>query len=417
MSPNTLPPQTTMLRPRPAIVTVLMGAMALPSLAIDMYLPSLPEISAVFGVHVGITQLTLTLFLVMLGIGQLVAGPVSDAVGRRGPLLAGCVIFVAGSVLAALSPGIGTLIAARLLQGAGGSLVVVVANSSVRDLSSGEGTTQLYALMMGVVGIAPILAPTIGGYLDVAFGWRSVFWLLTGLGAVLIVGVLALLPETLPPGGRSPLRLGATFATYRDLVRNPGFAYPAVALIAMFGLLFSYIGGSSYVYQGAFGLTPSAFGLAFGACGVAMMFATLAVHRLAARFGSVRLALAGGTIALAGSLGAAVLVVANAPFAGFLAAIVAVAFGIGLTEPALMGRAMAAPKRGTGQAAALLGSAQFLLGAAATAIAGIVAAQGALPWTLLLALFAAVVLALTWAGARGARATPANGEIPSPRAR
>ncbi|HRL81270.1 MAG TPA: MFS transporter, partial [Propioniciclava sp.] len=254
-------------------------------------------------------------------------------------------------------------------------------------------------------------------YLDVAFGWRSVFWLLTGLGAVLIVGVLALLPETLPPGGRSPLRLGATFATYRDLVRNPGFAYPAVALIAMFGLLFSYIGGSSYVYQGAFGLTPSAFGLAFGACGVAMMFATLAVHRLAARFGSVRLALAGGTIALAGSLGAAVLVVANAPFAGFLAAIVAVAFGIGLTEPALMGRAMAAPKRGTGQAAALLGSAQFLLGAAATAIAGIVAAQGALPWTLLLALFAAVVLALTWAGARGARATPANGEIPSPRAR
>ena len=199
MSPNTLPPQTTMLRPRPAIVTVLMGAMALPSLAIDMYLPSLPEISAVFGVHVGITQLTLTLFLVMLGIGQLVAGPVSDAVGRRGPLLAGCAIFVAGSVLAALSPGIGTLIAARLLQGAGGSLVVVVANSSVRDLSSGEGTTKLYALMMGVVGIAPILAPTFGGYLDVAFGWRSVFWLLTGLGAVLIVGVWRCSPRRCHP--------------------------------------------------------------------------------------------------------------------------------------------------------------------------------------------------------------------------
>lgn len=135
----------------------------------------------------------------MLGIGQLVAGPVSDAVGRRGPLLAGCVIFVAGSVLAALSPGIGTLIAARLLQGAGGSLVVVVANSSVRDLSSGEGTTKLYALMMGVVGIAPILAPTFGGYLDVAFGWRSVFWLLTGLGAVLIVGVWRCSPRRCHP--------------------------------------------------------------------------------------------------------------------------------------------------------------------------------------------------------------------------
>ncbi len=133
-------------RPTAPIMLALIGAVALPPLAIDMYLPSLPEISEVFSAPVGISQLTLTSFLLMLGIGQLVAGPpLSDAVGRRRPLILGLMIFIAGSVLAALSPSIGVLLAARIIQGVGGSLAVVVANSSVRDLSSGDGATRLYA--------------------------------------------------------------------------------------------------------------------------------------------------------------------------------------------------------------------------------------------------------------------------------
>lgn len=393
------------LRPTVPIMIALIGAVALPPLAIDMYLPSLPEISDVFDASVGTSQLTLTAFLLMLGIGQLVAGPLTDAVGRRRPLLIGLVIFVVGSVLAATASSIGVLLAARLVQGIGGSLAVVVANSSVRDFSSGDGATKLYALMMGVVGIAPVIAPTIGGFVDTAFGWRAIFWTLAVLGLLLIGMALAMLPESLAPQRRSPLRLGAVFSVYGDFVRNPRFAVPAAALIAMFGLLFAYIGGASYIYQGDFGLSVSSFGLAFGATGVAMMIATLAVNRLSSRFRSATLALIGGVTATIGAFASIAMVLAAAPFPAFLSAIFVLVFGLGMSEPALMGQAMTASDSGSGQAAALLGAAQFLLGAAATAIAGIVAAAGPLPWTVLLAAFAVLGLALMLAGTRAAKAT------------
>lgn len=385
------------------VMVALIGAAALPPLATDMYLASLPEISTVFAVPVSISQLTLTLFLLVLGVGQLIAGPVSDAVGRRKPMLIGFAAFVVGSVLAALAPTMTVLLVARLLQGAGGAITVVVANSSVRDHASGAAATKLYAVLMSVVAIAPVLAPTIGGFIDSAFGWRAIFWTLAVLGSVLFLGSALRLRESLPARRRSSLALRSTFHGYAELVRNPAFVLPSAALVAMFGVLFSYIGGASYVYQNAYGLDASTFGLVFGASGLAMMLSTLLVNRLTARFSPMSLARAGTVGAVVGALGAAAAVAAGAPFWVLLVAITLAVLGLGLCEPTLMGAAMTATDERMGQAAALLGAAQFILGAIATLFAGPLAEASPLGWTFLLAGFAVLGLVLTLVARRHAR--------------
>lgn len=376
-------------------LVVLIGAAAIPPLSIDMYLPSVPEISAVFGVGTEITQLTLTLFLLMLGLGQLVAGPISDAIGRRKPLLLGMILFITGSILAALTPSIGILIAARLLQGAGGSITVVVSNSIVRDYASGRGATKAYSVLISAIGIAPIIAPTIGGFLDETAGWRSVFWFLTALGAITLVGILVKLPESLPENRRHALELGKVFRTYATLVVTGSFVLPAFALICAFCLLFTYIGGASYVYQGSFGLSSSVFGIAFGATGIAMLLGNIVIGKLVRRFSSPGLAHTGAALASLGAPLALAAALTNSSFALFLPGIVIMVLGLGLCEPTLMGDAMnAAPRAQAGQAAAFLGAAQFLFGAGATFIVAPIAESGALAWAVTLAICALLALIL-----------------------
>lgn len=378
------------------IVLVLTGAAALPPLAIDMYLASLPEISRVFDVPVSISQLTLTLFLLMLGVGQLIAGPVTDAVGRKKPLVTGLAVFAAGGVLAALAPTMGFLIFARLLQGAGGSIAVVVAYSSIRDHASGSAATKLYAVLMSVVGIAPVIAPTVGGFIDELFGWRAIFWALAALGVLLVLGAVMLMPESLPPARREPLALGASFRSYRVLLGTRAFVVPAAALVTFFGLLFAYIGGSSYVYQGHYGLSAGEFGVVFGASGLAMLVGTVLVNRLSGHFASLAIALAGGLITVVGAVAAVIAVSASSAFAPLLIAVVVTLFGLGLTEPALMGESMSSLQRNAGQAAALLGGSQFLLGAVATILIAPVSEASPAMWALVLVGCAVVGTVLTY---------------------
>lgn len=381
------------------VIASLIGAAALPPLAIDMYLPSLPEIGETFNAPASLTQWTLTIFLLTLGLGQLIAGPLSDAIGRRKPMLVGLVLFIAGSVLAAVAPSITVLLVARFLQGLGGSMAVVVANSSVRDYASGASATRLYALLMSATAIAPVIAPTIGGYLDAIFGWRGVFATLAILGVALILSVMFGLRESLPSAKRAPMAFGPTFRGFGALLTNPAFLLPAAALIAMFGLLFSYIGGSSYIYQDEFGLSPTTFGLVFGASGLALMLGSLLVNRLSRRFSTLSIGLFGHTLVLIAGAGAIVSTATDAEFSVLLTCIITILFGLGLCDPVQMGAAMSAPDRGAGQAASLLGSVQFVLvlGAGATAIAGFTAEAGTFSWTLLLAGWAVIGMILALA--------------------
>ncbi|BBG04813.1 MULTISPECIES: Bcr/CflA family efflux MFS transporter [Pseudonocardia] len=386
-----------MTAPPRSFTLTLAVVVGLGPFAIDMYLASLPDIAAEFRAPVWVTQLTLTGYLLVLGLGQLFAGPLTDAVGRRTPLLAGLALFTAGSVAAALAPSMAVLVAARLLQAAGGAVTVVVVNSSVRDRAEGDAATRLYAALMVVVAVAPIIAPAAGGALDGVAGWRAVFVALAVLGALTLFAAVRFLPESLPVAARTPFRPGATLRGYGSLMRDRAFVVPAAAICTVFGFLFAYIGGASYVYRGTYGLGASEFGLLFGATAVAVAVGAGAAHVLADRLAARTNAVLGAALIVAGAIGATVAAVAGLPI-WVLAVCFAVALaGLGITEPVLMGAAMNARSDGLGSASAVLGACQFVLGAVGTAAAGAAAAAGPVVWTGLLLGIAVVAALLTLA--------------------
>ena len=202
----------------------LLPALALLSavapLATDMYLPSLPQMAAELGSTAAGVQLTLTAFLAGLGCGQFVIGPLSDALGRRRPLLAGTVLCLLGSVLCALSDRLELLVAARFLQGFAGAAGVVLARAIIADISTGAEIARRMSLMMVIGGVAPVLAPTLGGLVAEHAGWRAVLWVLVGLVALMCLGVLIVVRETLPPASRRSGGLRSLLANGRQVLQR-----------------------------------------------------------------------------------------------------------------------------------------------------------------------------------------------------
>lgn len=232
----------------PLKLAVGLGAVgALGPSAVDMYLSSLPEMARDYGTGFASVQLTLTFFLLAMGAGQLLFGPFVDAYGRRRPLLLGLVLFIACALGAAWAPTLPTLIGFRFVQGLGSALTLVVIMSMVRDVSQGTTATQLFALLMTVEGIAPILAPALGGVIDNAFGWRAVMLALGLLGAAVLLNSWLNLAETLPVAKREPLHLLAAGRTYGAIAKDRRFLLPALAVAAVFFFLFAYIGGATLV--------------------------------------------------------------------------------------------------------------------------------------------------------------------------
>src|SRR5699024_7213212 len=195
--PSSRPIPTAML-----LTLALLSATA--PLSIDMYLPALPRIGTALATDDSMVQLTLTTFMIGLAVGQLVIGPISDAWGRRRLLLGGTAVLLAAGVLAALSPTIEVLITARFVQGFSGGIGVVLARAVISDRTSGIAAAKLFSLMMVIGGLAPVVAPLIGGAVLGPLGWRSIFWILAGLAAVTLAAVWATVPETLPAEHRHP---------------------------------------------------------------------------------------------------------------------------------------------------------------------------------------------------------------------
>ncbi|WP_256352118.1 MFS transporter [Pseudomonas yamanorum] len=188
--------------------------------AVDMYLSSLPEIARDYGASFASVQLTLTFFLLAMGAGQLLFGPFVDAYGRRRPLLIGLVLFILCSLGSAWAPTLQILIGFRFVQGLGSALTLVVMMSMVRDVSHGAKATKLFALLMTISGIAPILAPALGGFIDAYFGWRAIMVTLAILGIATLCNSWLNLPETLSADKRDPLHLGAACRTYMAIGKD-----------------------------------------------------------------------------------------------------------------------------------------------------------------------------------------------------
>lgn len=352
---------------------VVLGVMvALGPLTIDMYLPALPKIADDLAVSSSVVQLTLTGTLAGLAVGQLIVGPLSDSLGRRRPLMAGIVLHIAASVLCMLAPNLVVLGLARVLQGAGAAAAMVVAIAVVGDLFAESAAATVLSRLMLVLGVAPVIAPSLGAAVLLRGSWHWVFAALVVLAGVLL-GVAALaLPETLPPSHRRPLRVRGIAATYAELLRDRRFVI--LVLVAALGMsgLFAYIAGASFVLQGTYGLDQQAFALVFGAGAVALIGATQFNVVLLRRFSPQTITLwALAAALLAGGVFVGLSVADVGGLAGFVVPVWAILGAMGLVIPNAPAVALSRHPDAAGTAAALLGAAQFGLGAAVAPLVGV----------------------------------------------
>ncbi|RZT82737.1 DHA1 family bicyclomycin/chloramphenicol resistance-like MFS transporter [Micromonospora violae] len=380
-----LPGDLMTTRQRVQLVLVLGALIAIGPLTIDMYLPALPAITSGLQTTETAVQLTLTGTLVGLALGQLLIGPLSDVVGRRVPLLAGLAAHIVASVLCVFAPNIAVLGGLRVLQGLGVAAATVVATAVVRDLFSGAAFARIFSRLMLVMGLAPILAPTLGSALLSWTDWRGVFAALAVLGALLIVVAALRLPETLPVARRRHGGVSATLRDYRGLLNDRAF----VGLVLVAGLamaaLFAYVSGSSFVLQQEYGLDEQQFGIAFGAGAVGLIGGTQFNVRLLRRYTPQQILV---SALIAGSAAGLLLVMFAATGIGGLGTLLAslwlVLAAAGLALPNAPALAMTRHSEAAGTAAALLGAVQFGIGAVSAPLAGLFG-TGSVPMAIVIA--------------------------------
>ncbi|WP_208720409.1 Bcr/CflA family multidrug efflux MFS transporter [Amycolatopsis circi] len=354
------------------LVLVLGVLVALGPLSIDMYLPALPDITRELSTTESTIQLTLTGTVLGLGLGQLIAGPLSDAIGRRIPLVAGSAIHVLASLLCLVAPTVELLSAARVLQGLGASAGAVLALAVVRDLYTDRAAAKLLSKLILVMGVSPVLAPTLGSALLAWTHWRGVFVVLAAIGLASGIAAALALPETLPLARRQPFRFRATVRSYRSLFTDRSFV--GLVLVAGFAMagLFAFVSGGSFVFQQQYGLDQQQFGLMFGASAVWLIAATQVNARLMNRFEPHQVLLV-ASVAAAASAGV-LLVTALTGFGGMFGVAVpvwAVLFFAGLILPNAPAVALDAHGNNAGTAASLLGAVQFGVGAAVSPVVGL----------------------------------------------
>jgi DHA1 family bicyclomycin/chloramphenicol resistance-like MFS transporter len=375
------------VRRRHRSLVLILGALsAFSPLAIDMYLPAFPQIAREMRAPAGAVGLTLSLFLVGLASGQALCGPLSDRFGRRPPLIVGCFAFAAASILCALAPSIELLIAARFLMGVGGSAGLVVARAVVRDWFDEEASARMFSMMMVVAGIAPVVAPTIGGLLLTRFHWQAVFWILCAFGVACGASVVAGLPESLPPTRRARGPITDVLRQYGQLLLDRRFVPPAAVLAFSYGVLFAYIAGSPFVFIELHGVSPQRFSLIFATNAVALFLGgrtnAWLLGRWHARAILRRACLANAVLGL-------LLVALVATSAGGIVPLAVLLFltigTLGFIFPNSTAVALTPFANRAGVASALLGVAQYALGAGSGALVGLLHNGTALPMAGLIA--------------------------------
>lgn len=378
------------------LVIVLGFLSAVGPFAIDMYLASLPQIAGELGAAPATVQLTLTAFLLGLGVGQLLLGPLSDMWGRRRVLLLATSAFTLTSVALIASPTIEVFIALRLVQGLSGAAGVVIARAIAVDLSTGRTAVRALSLIATVGGLGPLVAPPIGGLVASFSGWRGVLTALAVIAVLMLVLAWLVVPESLPRELRHTGGLRAMRASFAHFVNDPIYLGYTGAYVAGFSGLFAYVAASPFVGQIILGMPPLLYGLGFAGGGVALLVANLVNATYAPRVGPERMLVVGASLGVAA---AAVMTVAattgilSIPL--FLACAFATMGAAGLTfgNANALGLARAtASNRGAG--AALMGAIQFATGALVTPVVGLWGEDTAVPMACVMLLGAVVSLTL-----------------------
>lgn len=397
----------TMNNPFLQIAMVLGLLSAIGPFAIDMYLPALPSIGSSLNATAGAVQMSLMAFFIALGLGQVVYGPASDMFGRKRPLYWGLAIFAVGSVGCALAPDIQTLVWWRLVQGIGACAGMVVPRAVVRDLHTGPEAARLMALLTLVFSVSPILAPLFGSFLIEWSGWRAVFWAVT-IAAVLAMVLLATgLPETRPPESRADSSVGSALRGYGVLLRDGHFI--GLVLIGGFGIssFFAYLANSSFILIDHYGLTPRQYSFAFAANAASFIGMSQLTGRMVQRYGMVPLVRGGVACYAAVMTLLLVLYVAGMQGLPLMIALLFVGYGfLGLVMPSAAVLALDEHGEIAGTASALMGTLQFITGAAVMAVVGLFVDGTALPMLAGIAGSALVTLLLTLITLRGHHAAP-----------
>ncbi|MDN3427211.1 multidrug effflux MFS transporter [Microbacterium sp. APC 3898] len=372
---------------------LLMGALtSLIPFTIDMYLPAFPILADVYETNATSVQLSLTACLLGLALGQLIAGALSDMQGRRKPLLISLVAYAIASVACIFAPNIYIFILLRFVQGFAASGGLVISRAIVRDVSSGAELTRLFALLMVVNNLVPLLAPSVGSGVLLFADWRGIFLVLTVLGIILLLISAFRLKESLPPEKRVPSNLKSTFSNFAGILKNRQFTGYALAQGFLIGGVFAYVSGTPFIYQNIYGASPQAFSLLFGMNGIGLIIGSYAVGRFSHVWSEKRFletALYGATAAGAVLL---TVVLLEGPLWAVVIPIFFFVMSIGVVGTAAFTLAMESQGHVAGSASALLGLLPFILGAATAPLVGIAGENTAVPMGLVIFSMCAIAL-------------------------
>jgi DHA1 family bicyclomycin/chloramphenicol resistance-like MFS transporter len=343
---------------------MLMGALIAfgPPLSIDTYLPALPAMGSDLHANGTLLQLTLTTFIIGMSLGQLIVGPITDAIGRRKPLLFGLSLYVTASALCGVSVSIEMLIAMRALQALGAAACLVTVRAITRDLFSGTTMTRFFSMLILVTGSAPVIAPILGGQLLRLTSWHGIFLALSILGALLLMVAVVVLPESLPTSARVPVRWKTAMRTYAKLLKEPVFLGYVLTTGFVSSQVFAYLAGSSFALQGVYRLTPQEYSFVFGINAIATVAGSQITARLVGRFSErtlLRTSLSFAVLCGAGNLWAST---ASAPLLALLIPLWLQIFFAGMALPNLSSLSLAEYPHMAGAASALVGVIPFAMG-------------------------------------------------------
>ncbi|NWK84009.1 multidrug effflux MFS transporter [Staphylococcus sp. GSSP0090] len=363
------------------LFVIILGALtAIGALSIDMFLPGLPQIQSDFGTTTSNSQLTLSLFMIGLALGNLFVGPISDAIGRKTPLIVAMSIFTLASIGIIFVDNIWLMVALRFVQGFCGGAGAVISRAISSDLYSGKQLTKFLALLMLVNGVAPVIAPALGGVILSFATWRMVFVILTLFGISMVIGSLFKVPESLKVEERDSPQLGSIFKNFKQLLITPRFVLPMLIQGVTFIMLFSYISASPFITQSIYQMSAQQFSIMFAVIGISLIISSQLTGKMVDYINRQTLLRILTVIQMIGVVVVTMTLVMHLSmwllFIGFVILVAPV------TGVATLGFSIAMDERtgGNGSASSLLGLVQSLLGGLVSPLVGMMGEDSYIPY-------------------------------------
>lgn len=386
----------TYFNKRSPIFIIILGSLtAIGALSIDMFLTGLPDIRHDFQTTTSNAQLTLSMFMIGLAFGNLFAGPISDSTGRRKPLIIAMIIFTLASLGIVFVHNIWLMVALRFLQGVTGGAAAVISRAIASDMYSGNELTKFMALLMLVNGIAPVVAPTIGGIILNYSVWRMVFVILTIFGFVMVIGSLLKVPESLTVTNReSSSGLKTMFKNFKILLKTPRFVLPMLIQGMTFVLLFTYISASPFIIQKIYGMTAIQFSWMFAGIGITLIISSQLTGYLVDFIDSQKLMRGMTMIQIIGVILVTIVLLNHWNF--WILAIGFIILIAPVTGVATLGFtiAMDESSSGRGSSSSLLGLVQFLFGGVASPLVGVKGEDNPIPYIIIIIATAVILIIL-----------------------